>query len=108
RCHSARQGDAAWFACALAEGTQGDLYDPFGILRVPLGPSPLAIDKPVLQRNGSAELRASPSGGLMFTAPCRADEEANACVRQPDGTWASIRADLDPIERGFGPLADGR
>ncbi|MCC6557699.1 MAG: hypothetical protein IT372_32500, partial [Polyangiaceae bacterium] len=99
---------AAWIACALSEDAGQDLYDPFGVLRVPLGGARLDPERPSLLRNGEAELRTSPSGGAMLLGACDADEEGVACARQPAGKWATLRSDADLAERGAGPLADGR
>jgi hypothetical protein len=107
-CGIGGTGRAAWVACALSEDASGDLYNPFGVFRVPLAAGRPAPEPPALMRSGEAELRTSPSGGAMLLAPCSADEEGIACVRQPSGRWITIRSDSDILEHGAGPLADGR
>jgi hypothetical protein len=107
-CSAARSGQSGWVACTLAEDAGKALFDPFGVLRVPLGEGPWKPEKPALLRNGEAELRVSPSGGVMLMAACSTDEQGQACVRQPDGTWKTINTKADLGERGAGPLADGR
>lgn len=99
---------AAWVACALSEDAGEELYDPFGVLRVPLGAGRIAVERPALLRNGEAELRTSPSGGAMLLGPCNADDDGNACVRQPSGKWVTLPITVDLYDRGAGPLADGR
>jgi hypothetical protein len=107
-CAAAKSGEAAWIACPLSEDQGGrDLFDPFGVLRVSLG-DPILVDKPAVIRNGDVELRASPSGGAMLLGACGAETEGDACARQSDGKWISIRSDVELGERGAGPLADGR
>jgi hypothetical protein len=105
-CGAGRSGQTAWIACAVSEDADKSLFDPFGVMRVPLGEPGLAAERPALVRNGEAELRVSPSGGVMLAAPCSNEEIGSACVRQPDGKWKTFAADL--TERGAGPLADGR
>jgi hypothetical protein len=107
-CGAGRSGRTAWVACAVADEPGRDLFDPFGVVKVPLGEGALSTERPALVRNGEAELRVSPSGGAMLLAPCSHDETGSACVRQPDGTWKTIAVDGDLTERGAGPLADGR
>lgn len=115
-CNAGRVGTSAWLACTLPDRPSDehrdrpglDLFDPFGVLRLPLGVSPLAPDRPVLMRNGEADLRVSPSGGVMLMAACSGEEQGVGCVRQPDGKWRTIPADFEMGERGAGPLADGR
>jgi hypothetical protein len=99
---------AAWIACALRDDASDSFYDPFGVLRVQLTAGRLVAGPPAVMRSGEAELRTSPSGGAMLLAACSADEEGIACVRQPSGKWVTIRSDTDILERGAGPLADGR
>jgi len=107
-CGVGSSARVAWVACALSEEGQQDLHDPFGVLRVPLGAGRLAADRPALTRSGEADLRASPSGGVMLLGPCNADDDGIACVRQPGGRWVTLQADVDLHDRGAGPLADGR
>ena len=107
-CSAARSGVSGWVACTVAEDAGKNLFDPFGVLRVPLGEVPFKPDKPALLRNGEAELRVSPSGGVMLMAACSNEEQGQACVRQPDGRWRTIDTRADLTERGAGPLADGR
>ena len=107
-CSAARAGQSGWVACTLADDAGKSLFDPFGVLRVPLGEGPWKPDKPALLRNGEAELRVSPSGGVMLMAACGNEEQGQACVRQPDGKWRTINTNVDLSERGAGPLADGR
>ena len=103
----ARHGDTAYVACLLSEGAT-DMFDPFGVLRLHLDQGPLKLDKPVVVRNGEAELRSSPSGGAMLVGACAPDDDAIACVKQPDGKWIGVKGDVDLVEHGAGPLADGR
>ncbi len=105
-CDVGRAGQTAWVACAMREDADARLFDPFGVMRLPLGEGPLAVARPVLVRNGEAELRVAPSGGAMLLAACSSEEAGSACVRQPDGRWRTIPLDL--ANRGAGPLADGR
>src|SRR4051812_28124271 len=77
-------------------------------MHLPVDGPKLGIDKPSLIRNGESDLRSSPSGGVMLVGPCSSDDQGEACVRQPDGRWATIHGDVDVSERGAGPLADGR
>jgi hypothetical protein len=117
-CTAARAAGAAWVACSLPDSSdahtngpdrvRAELFDPFGVMRVPLGEPRLTPDKPVLMRNGEAELRVSPSGGVLLTAACGSEEPGQACARQPDGKWKTINAAGELAERGTGPLADGR
>jgi hypothetical protein len=106
-CGVGRSARSAWIACTIAEDGR-DLFDPFGVVRVPLGEGPLTPSSPDLVRNGEAELRISPSGGVMLLAPCTNEDVGSACVRQPDGRWKTIAIEGDLTERGAGPLADGR
>ena len=106
-CAAAQARGTAWIGCALSEENEADLYDPFGVLGISLT-GQLTADRPAIARNGEAELRVSPSGGVMFVAACSADEAGDACVRQPDGRWVTFKVDVNLIERGVGPLADGR
>lgn len=107
-CHMARSGKTAWVACTLSEDRASDLYDPFGVLRVPLGDGPIKLENAEILRNGEVELRVSPSGGAMLLGPCKNDDDGQACVRLPDGKWKSVSSDTDLSERGAGALADGR
>ena len=107
-CNAARAGETAWVACTLPDGGGRDLFDPFGVLKVPLAEAKLAPERPVLVRNGEAELRVSASGGVMLVGPCGNDEPGQACVRQPDGKWRTVSPSAELAERGAGPLADGR
>ncbi|MGK3978896.1 hypothetical protein WMF38_45165 [Sorangium sp. So ce118] len=109
-CGAGRAGRSAWVACALGEEAPArrDVHDPFGVLQIPLDGGRLGAETPVVLRSGEAELRVSPSGGAMLLAPCDADEEGSACVRQPSGRWITVRPGTDVHWRGAGPLADGR
>ncbi|MFT3765800.1 MAG: hypothetical protein QM820_09815 [Minicystis sp.] len=124
-CSAGRASGAAWIACSLPDAkgsdahpdagepfgpplTRLDLFDPFGVFRVPLSEPKLTPERPVLVRNGEADLRVSPSGGVMLTAPCSGEDAGQACARQPDGKWKTINANVELGERGPGPLADGR
>ncbi|WP_437775728.1 hypothetical protein [Sorangium sp. So ce1097] len=109
-CGAGRAGRSAWVACALGDEAPArrDLHDPFGVLHVPLAGGRLGGEPPAVLRSGEAELRVSPSGGAMLLAPCAADEEGSACVRQPGGRWITVRPGTDIHWRGAGPLADGR
>jgi len=105
-CGAGRAGQTAWVACGLREDADPRLFDPFGVMRLPLGAGALALGRPVLVRNGESELRVAPSGGAMLLESCKNDEPGSACVRQPDGRWKTIALDL--ADRGAGPLSDGR
>jgi hypothetical protein len=108
-CATARSGDAAWIACYLSDDQGGkNLFDPYGVLRVPLGQPALDAGRPALIRNGEAELRTSPSGAALLLGPCSTESEGEACVVQPDGKWVTFHSELDLGQRGTGPLADGR
>ncbi|XXX73757.1 hypothetical protein WMF30_39545 [Sorangium sp. So ce134] len=107
-CGVGRAGRSAWVACALGEEGADRRHDPFGVLQVAAAGGPLRREPPVLLRSGEAELRVSPSGGAMLLAPCDAEEEGSACVRQPSGSWVTVRPGTDIHWRGAGPLADGR
>ncbi|WP_437955451.1 hypothetical protein WME76_28570 [Sorangium sp. So ce119] len=109
-CGAGRAGRSAWVACALGDEAPArrDVHDPFGVLQVPLAGGRLGGEPPVVLRSGEAELRVSPSGGAMLLAPCDADEEGSACVRQPGGQWITVRPGTDIHWRGAGPLSDGR
>jgi hypothetical protein len=108
-CGTSRAGDAAFIACYLSdEQVVKNLFDPYGVLRVPLAQSALDAGRPELIRNGEAELRGGPSGAVMLLGPCSTESEGEACVRQPDGKWATFHSDVDLGTRGTGPLADGR
>jgi hypothetical protein len=111
-CALARTGQSAWIGCAVSEeevGAGRDLFDPWAVMRVPLEEPKLRVEKPVLVRSGEAELRSSPSGGLMVTnGGCEPKDDGQLCVRQPDGKWSTVRTNVDLFERGAGPLADGR
>ncbi len=106
-CGAGRAAQTAWVACSLGDDAGRDLFDPFGVVKVPLGEGALAPERPALVRNGEAELRVSPSGGAMLLAPCSNEETGAACVRQPDGKWKTIAVDGELTERGAGALADG-
>lgn len=108
-CNVGRASSAAWLACTLPETAGGQaLYDPFGVMRLSLDEPKLTPDKPALLRNGEAELRVSPSGGAMLASACKNDDQGQACVKQPDGSWRTVNAFTDLAERGTGALADGR
>ncbi|WP_129351489.1 hypothetical protein [Sorangium cellulosum] len=107
-CGVGRAGRAAWIACALGDEASDRPHDPFGVRRIELAGGRLGGAPPVVLRSGEAALRVSPSGGAMLLAPCGADEEGSACVRQPSGRWIPVRAGADIHWRGAGPLADGR
>jgi hypothetical protein len=108
-CSAARVGQTAWIACTLSEDQgKSDLFDPFGVFSIPLGQAALKADRPALVRNGEAELVVSPSGGAMLLGPCNTEDEAEACIRKGDGSWASVHLDTDLGGRGAGPMADGR
>ncbi|MBK8258670.1 MAG: hypothetical protein IPK82_39175 [Polyangiaceae bacterium] len=108
-CALVRAGDTGWLGCSLPDSEAGEnMYDAFGVYKVNLI-GKLAPERPVLKRSGDAELRASPSGGVMLLGSCDPENAADdLCVRQPDGKWESIRPSIDPWERGVGPLSDGR
>src|SRR5205823_8122148 len=65
-CSIVRVAESAWVGCALSTDASPDLFDPWGVFRVPLETSTLRFDKPALIRTGEAELRSSPSGGHML------------------------------------------
>ena len=106
-CNAARAGAAVWVACGLTDIEGTNLFDPFGVMRLP-AEARLTPERPSLVRNGEADLRVSPSGGVMLAAACRSEDTGQACVRQPDGRWLSIDTSAELGERGAGPLADGR
>lgn len=109
-CTIVRAGDTGWLGCSLPEKEAGDdLYDAFGVYKISLAGGKLAPERPVVKRSGDAEMRTSPSGGVMLLGGCGAEGGRDElCVRQPDGKWSTVRPTLDPWERGAGPLADGR
>jgi hypothetical protein len=107
-CGAGRAGQTAFVACALSDDVSRDLFDPFGVVEVPLADKALPAGRPDLVRNGEAELRVSPSGGAMLLAPCATGDLGSGCVRQPDGRWKTISIAGELAERGVGPLADGR
>ena len=109
-CTLARAGEVGWLGCSLPESeSSDDLYDAFGVYKISLSGGKIAPERPVVKRSGEAELRTSPSGGVMLLGGCGAEgQSGELCVRQPDGKWATVRPTVDPYERGAGPLADGR
>ncbi|MFO0762780.1 MAG: hypothetical protein U0359_40460 [Byssovorax sp.] len=108
-CGVGRDEEAAWVTCYLSDDQGGkNLFDPYGVLHVPLAKQPLDPGRPALIRNGEAEMRGSPSGGVLLLGPCSSESEGEACVRQPDGKWVTFHSDIDFGARGTGPLADGR
>lgn len=109
-CSIARAGDTGWLGCSLPESEAGeDLYDAFGVYKISLSGGKIAPERPVVKRSGDAEIRTSPSGGVMLLGGCGAEgSTGELCVRQPDGKWATVRPSVDPWERGAGPMADGR
>jgi hypothetical protein len=109
-CTIARAGDTGWLGCSLPDSeASDDLYEPFGVYKISLGGGKIAPERPVVKRSGDAEIRTSPSGGVMLLGGCGAEGSRDElCVRQPDGKWATVRPTVDPWERGVGPLADGR
>lgn len=106
-CYVGGGPKAAWIGCGLSPD-ETDLYDPFGVLRVTLNEEPIKLGKPEIARNGDVEMRASPSGALMLFGPCHNDEDGQACARQSDGSFKTLRSDAELLERGTGPLLDGR
>ncbi|MEZ4298844.1 MAG: hypothetical protein R3B70_28090 [Polyangiaceae bacterium] len=109
-CYLTRAGDYAWLGCSLPDSeTSDDMYDGFGVYKVSLSGGKLAPERPEVKRSGDAEMRTSPSGGVMLLGGCGAEGSTDElCVRQADGKWESIRPSMDPWERGAGPLSDGR
>ncbi len=108
-CEVGRAGGAAWLGCIISEdGEGGGFVDPFAMLRVPLSASKIAPEAPSIRVAGEVAVRISPSGGLLLFGPCAPDDDGDACVRQPDGAWASMVIGQDLVEHGAGPLADGR
>ncbi|MDI1446758.1 hypothetical protein [Polyangium sp. 6x1] len=107
-CGMGRAGKNAWISCSLSEEMGGDRYDPYGLMRVPLEGSGLKVERPALIRSGEAELRTSPSGGVLLLGPCSSDDDDGVCARQPDGRWLTLHGEIDLFPRGAGPLADGR
>ncbi|MRG97945.1 hypothetical protein [Polyangium spumosum] len=107
-CTLGRAGKDAWLACPLTEDALGDHYDPFGVMRVSLEGGALKPERPALVRSGEAELRTSPSGGVMLGGGCNTDDANDLCARQPDGRWLTLHSDVELYSRGAGPLADGR
>jgi len=107
-CTFLRAGNAAWLACPISEQPSGDIYDPFGIMRVPLDGNSFKPERPAIVRSGEVELRTSPSGGVMFLGQCNGDGEGEVCSRQPDGRWVNLSAEVELTSRAVGPLGDGR
>lgn len=107
-CTFQRAGSAGWLACPVAEQPNSDIYDPFGVMRVPLDGQSFKPDRPAIVRSGEVELRTSPSGGVMFMGPCNGDGEGEICARQPDGRWINLAAEVELSSRAVGPLGDGR
>lgn len=107
-CTFQRAGNAGWLACPIAEQPNTDIYDPFGIMRVPLDGPNFKPERPAIVRSGEVELRTSPSGGVMFMGQCNGDGEGEICARQPDGRWINLAAEVELSSRGVGPLGDGR
>ncbi len=107
-CGMGRTGKHAWIACGISEPGSDDIYDPFGVMRVSLEGGTLKTERPAIVRNGEAELRTSPSGGVMLLGACTSDDEGDVCARQPDGRWLTKKGEVDLFPRGAGPLADGR
>jgi len=107
-CTLQRAGKDAWLACPIAEQPNGDVYDPFGVMRVQLDGTTFKPERPALVRSGEAELRTSPSGGVMVLGPCTSDGEGEVCVHQPDGRWVTVNGEAELYTRGVGPLSDGR
>lgn len=108
-CALSRAGRSAWVACTLSEDeSNSDFSDPFGVFRVDTASASLTADHPVLRRSGEAEVRTSPSGGLMLLSACTPDDEGDVCVKQPDGSWNTLSVKADLWRSGVGPLADGR
>lgn len=108
QCTFQRAGNAGWLACPIAEQPNGDIYDPFGVMRVPLDGHTFKPERPALVRSGEIELRTSPSGGVMFLGQCTGDGEGEVCARQPDGRWINLAAEVELSSRAAGPLGDGR
>lgn len=107
-CAMSRSGGAAWVGCTLSDEGDASFSDAFGLFRAPLAGPRLTFEAPAMQRSGEAEVRVSPSGGAMLLAPCSMDDEGDVCVRQPDGSFTSLRLRTDLYRSGAGPLADGR
>jgi hypothetical protein len=107
-CTMAGTPDTAWIRC------YGDMsVEEQKLYRVPLRDGPLTVEPDVVLEHfeGSVIPVTSPSGGVMLGGGCTRDDKADACVRQPDGSWKSIRVEAgkdDPWRRLAGPLADGR
>ncbi len=108
-CPLQRAGNSAWLACPIAEQPNSDVYDPFGIMRVSLDGNSIKPERPSIIRSGEAEMRTSPSGGVMVLGQCSSDDsEGEVCVRQPDGRWTTVSAEVELSSRAAGPLSDGR
>lgn len=108
-CEVGRAGAAAWLGCIVSEdGEGGGFVDPFAVLRVPVSASKLAPEAPSIRVPSEVAVRISPSGGIMLFGACEPGDEGDACVRQPDGSWATFAIGVDLVEHGAGPLADGR
>ncbi|AKT38573.1 hypothetical protein [Chondromyces crocatus] len=99
---------AAWVACAMDDKSTRDVYEPFGVVRIPLGEERLVVEPPTLVLDGAQPLRTSPSGGVMLVGPCKDGAEGNVCVRQPNGKWLTLIASGDPYGSGAGALLGGR
>lgn len=105
-CTLTKAGAHAWLGCIVSEQEEGfDFIDPFAVFRLPV--SGLSLGKPVFRRSGDAWLRGSPSGGLLLTSPCNAEEDGNLCVQKPGGTWSTMRVPNLNAVSSAGPLADG-
>ena len=99
----------AWIACMLGEKSPKDVYNPFAVMRVPLGGEQLSVERPVLVRDGEeTEMRTSPSGGVMLLGGCRDGDQGTACVRQPSGKWVTVDTDVHPRDHGAGALLGGQ
>lgn len=108
-CTLQRAGKDAWLGCTVNEQPNVDIYDPFAIMRVQLDGSSFKLDGPAVVLSGETELRTSPSGGVMVMGQCTThDGEGEVCVRQSDGRWVSMSAEVELYTRGVGPLSDGR
>lgn len=108
-CTMQHAGNSAWLACPIAEQPNSDVYDPFGLMRVSLDGNSIKPERPAVVRSGEAEMRTSPAGGVMLLGQCTAnDAEGEVCVRQPDGRWTMVGAEVELSSRAVGPLSDGR
>lgn len=101
-CHLARAGKQVLVACPAHPGTQPGPWE-LSTIDAPEA-RPLAMARRLRFAHGP--LVAGTAGGVRTPGGCAGGSSYETCVRQPDGSWASIRLSQD--EASAGPLADGR